>query len=102
MRSWRGAYVVARLLVSVGAVVKPPHCAGSHRHHSFHPSPTSTVPRPSLFAFAQSLFTAGEYYRAIGEFQRFLFFQPEHPLAAEAQLTIGLALFLRGALATGV
>jgi tetratricopeptide (TPR) repeat protein len=55
--------------------------------------PTSTVPPPSVFAFAQSLFTAGEYYRAIGEFQRFLFFQPEHPLAAEAQLTIGLAFF---------
>ena len=51
------------------------------------------VPRPPVFAFAQSLFTAGEYYRAIGEFQRFLFFQPEHPLAAEAQLTIGLAYF---------
>jgi TolA-binding protein len=48
---------------------------------------------PPLFAFAQSLFAAGEYYRAIGEFQRFLFFQPQHPLASEAQLTIGLAFF---------
>src|ERR671922_1732378 len=48
---------------------------------------------PPLFGFAQSLFAAGEYYRAIGEFQRFLFFQPEHPLASEAQLKIGLALF---------
>ena len=48
---------------------------------------------PSLFAFAQSLFDAGEFYRAIGEFQRFLFFQPQHPLASEAQLTIGLAFF---------
>ncbi len=55
--------------------------------------PTSTVPRPPVFAFAHSLFAAGEYYRAIGEFQRFLFFQPEHPLALEAQLAIGLAFF---------
>jgi hypothetical protein len=46
-----------------------------------------------LFGFAQSLFEAGEYYRAIGEFQRFLFFQPEHPLASEAQLKIGLGFF---------
>jgi TolA-binding protein len=53
----------------------------------------STAPKPPLFAFAQSLYAAGEYYRTIGEFQRFLFFQPEHPLASEAQLTIGLALF---------
>ena len=53
----------------------------------------STIPQPPLFAFAQSLYTAGEYYRAIGEFQRFLFFQPEHPLASEAILTIGLAFF---------
>jgi tetratricopeptide (TPR) repeat protein len=35
----------------------------------------------------------GDYYRAIGEFQRFLFFQPGHPLVPEAQLTIGLAFF---------
>ncbi len=46
-----------------------------------------------MFGFAQSLYAAGEYYRAIGEFQRFLFFQPDHPLASEAQLTIGLAYF---------
>jgi tetratricopeptide (TPR) repeat protein len=46
-----------------------------------------------MFAFAQSLFATGEYYRAIGEFQRFLFFQPGHPLTSEAQLTIGLAFF---------
>jgi len=39
------------------------------------------------------LFEAGEYYRAIGEFQRFLFFQPEHPLASEAQLKVGLGFF---------
>ena len=48
---------------------------------------------PPLFGFAQSLFEAGEYYRAIGEFQRFLFFQPEHPLASEAQLKVGLGFF---------
>src|SRR5918912_1521402 len=48
---------------------------------------------PPLFGFAQSLFDDGEYYRAIGEFQRFLFFQPEHALASEAQLKIGLAFF---------
>ena len=54
---------------------------------------TSTAPQPPLFAFAQSLFVAREYYRAIGEFQRFLFFQPGHPLTSEAQLTLGLAFF---------
>jgi TolA-binding protein len=48
---------------------------------------------PRQFAFAQSLFETAEYYRAIGEFQRFLFFQPAHPLASHAQLTIGLAFF---------
>jgi TolA-binding protein len=53
----------------------------------------STARQPPLFGFAQSLYAAGEYYRAIGEFQRFLFVQPEHPLASEAQLTIGLAFF---------
>jgi TolA-binding protein len=57
------------------------------------PHVVSPAPQPPLFAFAQSLFAAGEYYRAIGEFQRFLFFQPGHPLTSEAQLTIGLAFF---------
>jgi TolA-binding protein len=57
------------------------------------PQSASVAPQPPLFAFAQSLFAAGEYYRAIGEFQRFLFFQPGHPLTSEAQLTIGLAYF---------
>jgi TolA-binding protein len=57
------------------------------------PQPASAAPQAPLFAFAQSLFAAGEYYRAIGEFQRFLFFQPGHPLTSEAQLAIGLAFF---------
>jgi TolA-binding protein len=48
---------------------------------------------PPLLAFAQSLFETGEYYRAIGELQRFLFFQPQHPRASEAQLMMGLAFF---------
>jgi TolA-binding protein len=51
------------------------------------------APPPPVFEFGRSLFDAGEYYRAIGELQRFLFFQPQHPLAPEAQLTIGLAYF---------
>lgn len=57
------------------------------------PYPKAGDKAPPLFAFAQSLFEAGEYYRAVGEFQRFLFFQPQHPLVSEAQLTIGLAFF---------
>jgi tetratricopeptide (TPR) repeat protein len=57
------------------------------------PHVASAAPQPPLFAFAQSLFAAGEYYRAIGEFQRFLFFQSGHPLTSDAQLTIGLAFF---------
>jgi TolA-binding protein len=57
------------------------------------PQPGLADHQSSLFGFAQSLYAAGEYYRAIGEFQRFLFFQPNHPSASEAQLTMGLALF---------
>jgi TolA-binding protein len=66
-------------LASASAVV-PPHL-----------SPEAAP--PPLFAFGQALFDAGEYYRAIGELQRFLFFQPQHQLASKAQLTIGLAFF---------
>lgn len=55
--------------------------------------PGSATPPSALFGFAHTLYTAGEYHRAIGELQRFLFFQPNHPLSSEAQLTIGLAYF---------
>ncbi|MBI3327833.1 MAG: tetratricopeptide repeat protein, partial [Nitrospinae bacterium] len=59
------------------------------------PSPRlgSSDNTPRLFAFAQALLEEGEYYRAIGEFQRFLFFYAEHPLAPQAQLRIGMAFF---------
>ena len=53
----------------------------------------SAASQSTLFRFAHTLYTTGEYYRAIGEFQRFLFFHPDHPLTSEAQLTIGLAYF---------
>ena len=98
-----GAYAVARLLWCLWwAVVKPPCCARQPVTTRFILTPTSTAPRPPLFAFAQSLFTAGEYYRAIGEFQRFLFFQPEHPLACGGPTDDRPGVFLRGALATSV
>lgn len=48
---------------------------------------------PPVFGFARALLHEGEYYRAIGEFQRFLFAHPEHPLASEAQLHIATAFF---------
>ena len=57
------------------------------------PPPGAEHHAPPLLAFAHSLFESGEYYRAIGELQRFLFFQPGHPLTASAQLTVGLAFF---------
>jgi len=46
-----------------------------------------------LFGFARTLLHEGEYYRAIGEFQRFLFAHPGHPRAPEAQLHIATAFF---------
>jgi tetratricopeptide (TPR) repeat protein len=58
-----------------------------------HAETEAAEPPPRLFAFAQALLETGEYYRAVGEFQRFLFFQPQHPLASQAQLRIALAYF---------
>jgi len=55
--------------------------------------PAATLQAPPLFAFAQSLLDEGEYHRAIGEFQRSLFFNPAHPLTSEAQLRMGMAFF---------
>jgi TolA-binding protein/TM2 domain-containing membrane protein YozV len=41
--------------------------------------------------FARSLDGEGDYYRAIGEYKRFLYLYPDSPLADEARLAIGRA-----------
>jgi TolA-binding protein/TM2 domain-containing membrane protein YozV len=87
-----GRILLLILWLSAGVCVALPVALASPTTGAL-PYPISGNNAPALFAFAQSLFDAGEYYRAIGEFQRFLFFQPQHPLASEAQLTIGLAFF---------
>lgn len=44
-----------------------------------------------LYAFGEHLFSEGEYYRAITEYMRLLFFYPDHNLAQRAQIRIGAA-----------
>lgn len=46
-------------------------------------------------AFADALLAEGDYYRAIGEYKRFLFLWPDAPEATAARFSIGLA-YLRG------
>jgi tetratricopeptide (TPR) repeat protein len=41
--------------------------------------------------FAQALHAEGDYYRAIGEYKRFLYLYPDSPVADEARLGIGRA-----------
>ena len=41
--------------------------------------------------FADHLFATGDYYRAIGEYKRYLFESPDGPLAAQARERIGLS-----------
>ncbi|MDY6951891.1 MAG: tetratricopeptide repeat protein [Thermodesulfobacteriota bacterium] len=43
------------------------------------------------FAFAEAYFHRGEYYRAIGEYKRFIHFFPKEPRVASARYKIGLA-----------
>jgi len=42
----------------------------------------------AMWDFAQYLYSAGEYYRAITEYQRFLFYYPNHPKHLTAKLQI--------------
>jgi len=77
-----------------GLVVDLPYAqAGQSQADWSPPQSEAAEAPPPLFAFAQSLFETGEYYRAVGEYQRFLFFQPQHALASQAQLRIALAYF---------
>lgn len=45
------------------------------------------------FRFAEHYFQKGEYYRAIGEYERFIFFSPEARQVELARYRIGLAYF---------
>jgi len=86
------AVLAAWILCGIAASLPCAH-AGQSQSDSSRPQTETAEARPPLFAFAQSLFETAEYYRAVGEFQRFLFFQPQHPLASQAQLRIALAYF---------
>jgi len=45
------------------------------------------------FGFAEDYFHQGEYYRAIGEYERFIHFFPKEPRVESARYKIGLAYF---------
>lgn len=44
-------------------------------------------------SFADSLFERGDYYRAITEYERVIFFYPDHPVAKTARFQIAYAYF---------
>lgn len=48
-----------------------------------------------MLSFADHLFTSGDYYRAITEYERMIFFYPDHPLTSTAKLQIANA-YLQG------
>lgn len=45
----------------------------------------------TLFSFADHLFESGDYYRAITEYERFIFHYPQDPGVPRARLRIGLS-----------
>jgi len=67
-----------------------------------HQAGYSQSPRPDTydsgreFRYARYLMQSGDYYRAIGEFKRFLYFCPQDSLAGEAFRDVGQCLFLAG------
>jgi len=67
-----------------------------------HPSTSTMTPveppgflADQLLVFAEHLMREGEYFRAITEYRRFLFYYPDDPRCAMAYFSIGLA-FYRG------
>lgn len=50
-------------------------------------------PPEQLLGFAQNLFETGEYYRAITEYQRFIFLYPKNSQVPQARFQIGACYF---------
>src|SRR5262245_2769661 len=59
------------------------------------PIETVSFSANQLFIFAEQLMREGEYFRAITEYRRFLFYYPEDPRRVMVHFSIGLA-FYRG------
>ena len=53
------------------------------------------MPAEKILSFADHLFEQGDYYRAITEYERVIFFYPDHPLARTARFQIASA-YLKG------
>lgn len=51
------------------------------------------MPVEKMFAFAENLFGQGDYYRAITEYERVIFFYPDHPLAKKARFQVAHCYF---------
>jgi tetratricopeptide (TPR) repeat protein len=49
----------------------------------------------NILSFADHLYEQGDYYRAITEYERFIFSYPQHPLAKKARYQIALS-YLKG------
>ncbi len=54
-------------------------------------APADRPDAPRVLAFADHLFEAGDYYRSITEYERFIFFYPRDPEVPRARLRIGMA-----------
>ncbi len=80
----RAAYLVA--VAAIGICLFPVYS---------YPSPAVLLDPDRQFQFAEQYFDKGEYYRAIGEYERFIYFFPEAEKVELASYRIGLA-YLRG------
>lgn len=69
------------LLLFIGIVVSA--TAGSSQE---------STPERTL-SFADHLYEQGDYYRAITEYERLIFFYPKHPLAKTAKFQIGMCYY---------
>jgi tetratricopeptide (TPR) repeat protein len=63
--------------------------------HCVHGQTTFVIKADDQFQFAERYFEKGEYYRAVGEYERFIYFFPQDPRVALARYKIGLS-YLKG------
>lgn len=72
--------MILRLIVLLGLFLYPP---------SLWAAEEQGINAENQFSFAESLFDEGDYYRAISEYKRFLFFFPKDILAERSSFRIG-------------
>ena len=93
VEAWNGVLLMALLLGMILCIHSPPLLRAQVSGLPVQAPISEGFSADQLVEFAERLMREGEYFRAITEYRRFLFYYPDDPRRAIVHFRIGLALY---------